>query len=152
MGATILFTSLQLQLAEPEHWSNGSCRRIPRGMGAAILFLADQVMCDWLNHTTWFHSRRALPRSMEFESILLHFFTQYSLQYAMLAVWWLQIHGYISPYTSGILLSWKTKNSLYFLASACEHLSPSHSCLVNCANCEQIPSKYVADWSVWKAF
>ncbi len=42
---------------------------------------------DWLNHTTWFHSNRyittALPRSMEFESILLHFFTQYRRQYVM---------------------------------------------------------------------
>ncbi len=55
-------------------WSNGSCWCIPRGMVAAILFPADQVMCDWLNHITWFHSNQALPRSMEFESILLNFF------------------------------------------------------------------------------
>ncbi len=58
-------------------------RRIPRGMVAAILFLADQVICDWSNHTTWFHSNRALPRSMELESMLLYFFTQYSRQYAV---------------------------------------------------------------------
>ncbi len=64
-------------------WSNGSCRHIPCGMVAAILFLADQVMCDWLKHTTWIYSNQALPRSMEFESMLLHFFTQYSRQYAM---------------------------------------------------------------------
>ncbi len=55
-------------------WSNGSCRRIPRGRVAAILFLMDQVMYDWLNHTMWFHSNRALPWSMEFDSMLLHFF------------------------------------------------------------------------------
>ncbi len=46
----------------------------------------------------------------------------------------------------------KQKNSLYFLASACEHLWPSPSHLVNCAKCEQILSKYVTDWSVWKVF
>ncbi len=95
-------------------WSNGSCRRIPHGMAAAILFLMDQVMYDWLNHTTWFPSNRALPRSMEFDSMLLHFFTQYRYQYAMQAVWWSQIHGHISPYTSGILLSWKTKKRFVF--------------------------------------
>ncbi len=46
----------------------------------------------------------------------------------------------------------KQKNSLYFCTSACEHLWPSHSHLVNYAKCEQIPSKYVANWSVWKVF
>ncbi len=50
---------------------------IPHVMGAAILFPFDQVMCDWLNHTTWFHLNPALPWSMEFESILFHFLTQY---------------------------------------------------------------------------
>ncbi len=57
-------------------WSNGKCC-IPCGMVAAILFQVDQVMCEWLNHTMWFHSNRALPRSMEFQSMLIHFFTQY---------------------------------------------------------------------------
>ncbi len=42
------------------------------------------------------------------------FFTQYSRQYAMYTVWWSQIHGYISSYTSGILLSWKKKNQCIF--------------------------------------
>ncbi len=32
----------------------------------------------------------------------------------MLAVWWSQIHGYISTYTLGIPLSWKTTNLLVF--------------------------------------
>ncbi len=81
-------------------WFNGSCRRIPCGMVAAI--------------HTWFHSNPALPRSMGFESILFHFWTQYRCQYAMKTVWWSQIHWHISPFTSGILLSWKTKNLFVF--------------------------------------
>ncbi len=58
---------------------------------------------------------------------------------------------YISLYLRNTAILEK-KKSLYFLTSACEHLWPSHSHLVNCAKCEQIPSKYVADWSVWKVF
>ncbi len=27
-------------------------------VGAAILFALDQVMCDWLTHTRWFHSNQ----------------------------------------------------------------------------------------------
>ncbi len=76
--------------------------------------------CNWLNHTTWFHSNPALPRT-----ILLHFILIYCIVIAMLAVWWSQKHGHISHYTSGILLSWKTKNQLVFFCINCEHLRPS---------------------------
>ncbi len=59
-------------------WSNGNGLYIPCGMVAAILFPEDQVVCDWLNHTTSFHSNRELSWSMEFESMLLHCF--YTIQ------------------------------------------------------------------------
>ncbi len=114
-------------------------------MGAAILFPADQVMCDWLNHTMWFHSNRALLRSMAFESIcLIYFFTIQSPIYyvgcLMIANTWI----YISLYLRNTAILENKKTFFYFLASACEHLLPSDSRLVNCAKCEQIPSKYVA--------
>ncbi len=127
-------------------WSNGSCQHIPRGMVAAILFPADQVMCDWLNHTTWFHSNRALPRSKKFESMLLHFFTKYSMLFRLF-----DDRKYMDIYLlipQEYCYLGKQKNSLYFLTSACEQLWPSHSHLVNCAKWEQIASKYVSDWSV----
>ncbi len=122
--------------------SNGSCWRIPRCMVTAILFPVDQVMCDWLNHTMWFHSNRALPRSMELESPI------YYVGCLMIAHTWI----YISLLPQEYCYLGKQKNSLYFLASACKHFWSSHSHLVNCAKCDQISSKYVADWSVWKVF
>ncbi len=128
-------------------WSNWSCWSIPRGMVTAILFLVDQIMCDWLNHTTWFHSNRALPCSMEFESMLLHFF--YIIQSPIFYVGCLMIANtwiYISLYLRNTAILENKKTVLYFLVSACEQLWPSHSRLVNCAKCEQILSKYVADW------
>ncbi len=67
---------------------------------------------------------------MEFESIFLYFF--YTIQIPICYVGCLMITNtwtYISPYTSGILLS-----------------SPSN--LVNWAKCSYHPSKYAADWSV----
>ncbi len=106
-------------------WSNGSCQRIPRGMVAAILFPVDQVMYDWLNHTTWFHSNRELPRSMEFDSMLLLFLhnTDANMlcrllddrKYMDINLTILQEYCYLG----------KQKNSLYFSASTCEHLWPS---------------------------
>ncbi len=115
MGAAILFTSLQLRLA-------------------AILFPANQVMCDWLNHTTWFHYNQALPCSMEFESMLLHFFyiIQSPICYVgclMIAITWIYIFLYLR--NTAIL---ENKKSLYFLVSTCEHLWPSPSHLVNFSN------------------
>ncbi len=116
-------------------WSNGSCRRIPRGMVAAILFPADQVMCDWLNHTTWFHSNQALPRSMEFESMLLHFFLHNTDANMLCRLFddrkymdiYLPIHQECS-YLG------KEQVCLYFSASTCEHLWPSPSHLLNFPN------------------
>ncbi len=50
----------------------------------------------------------------------------------------LQEYGYLG----------KQKNSLYFFATTCEHLSPSPSNLVNCAKCSHNPSIDAADLSV----
>ncbi len=92
-------------------WSNGNSLCIPCGMGTAILFPVDQVMCDWLNHTMWFHSKWALPRSMEFESILLHLFC--TIQMPIYYVGCLMIANTMDIYLP-ILLSWKTKKQFVF--------------------------------------
>ncbi len=89
---------------------------IPRGMVTAILFLVDQVMCDWLNHTTWFHSNRALPRSMEFDSMLLHFF--YTIQMPICSVGCLMLANtwiYISLYLRNTAILENKKSVCIFL-------------------------------------
>ncbi len=111
---------------------------------------------DWLNHTTWSHrncwthctetlelvNTQLLPRSMEFETILLHFLhnTDASMMIA-------NICTYISLYIRNMAI-YINKLSLYFPTSTCEHLWPSPSHLVNCAIREHKPSKDAADWSV----
>ncbi len=152
-GAAILFTSLQLRLAEPYQvvqrklptytmWY-GHCHLVSGGPGYVIGWTiphgSTRIECC---PEAWNLSQCCF--------IFLHNTDDNMLCRLFDDCKYMDI--YIYPYTSGILLSWKTKKSLYFLASACEHLWPSHLCLVNCAKCEQIPSKYVADWSVWKVF
>ncbi len=68
--------------------------------------------CDWLIHTTLFHSNRYHHRAVPKHGILVNIASFFKSQ----------IHGHISPYTSGILLYWKQKISLYFCASTWEHL------------------------------
>ncbi len=82
MGAAILFTSLQLRLAEPYHvvqrklltyttWY-GRCHLVSGGPG--YVWLVEPYHVVPLKSST--------ARSMEFESSLLHFFL-HSRQYAM---------------------------------------------------------------------
>ncbi len=97
-------------------------------MVAAILFPVNQVMYDWLKHTTWFHSNRALPRSMEFDFIFLH-----NTDANMLCRLF-DDHKYMDIYLP-ILQEYRYKEYL-----------------VNCAKCEQIPSKYVIDGQFEKFF
>ncbi len=98
----------------------------------------EQSRCDWLNHTTWSHGNcrthsmetlklvntQPLPRSMEFETILLHFLhnTDVNMQYRLFSdrkymYIYLPIHqeyGYLG----------KQKNCLFSPSSTCEHLWP----------------------------
>ncbi len=147
MGTAILFTSLQLWLTEPYHivqW------KLPT-YSTAILFPADQVMCNWLNHTTWFQNELSTaPKHgiwVNVASFVLHNTVANMLYGLFDDCKYMDIY---LPIPQEYCYLGKQKNSLYFLASACEHLWPSHSHVVNCTKCEQIPSKYVADWSVWK--
>ncbi len=90
---------------------------IPHSMGAAILILVDQVMYDWLNYTTWFHSNRVLTEAWNLNPCCFIF-----------------LHNTVANMLCRLFDDLgKQKNSLYFLASACEHLWPSHLHLVNCA-------------------
>ncbi len=104
-------------------------------MVAAILFSADQVMCDWLNHTTRFHSNQVLPRSIEFETILPNFFLHNTDTNMLCRLFddckYMDIY---LPIHQEYRYLGKQKNSLYFLASTCEHLSPSTSHLENFPN------------------
>ncbi len=105
-------------------------------------FYLSHCNCDWLNHTYGptemvfvYHVVWSLPSCFQWTRLCVIgwtiprgstqiqcspgawnltqccfiFFTQY-------ATWavWSQIHGYISPYTARILLSWKTKNQFVF--------------------------------------
>ncbi len=87
MCAAILFTSLQLRLAEPYHvvqqklptyttWY-GRCHLVSSGTRYVRLAEPYHVV------PLWFHSNPALHRSMGFKTILFHFLTQYRRQYAM---------------------------------------------------------------------
>ncbi len=74
--------------------------------------------CDWLNHSTWFHSNRALPRSMEFESMSLHLF--YTLQTPISYVGCLMITNtwrYICLYFRNTAILVNKKNSLWTLVT-----------------------------------
>ncbi len=80
-------------------------------------------MCDWLNYTTWFHSNPALPRSMEFESMLLHFFLHNTVANMLCRLFddrkYMDIY---LPIPQEYCYIGKQKNSLYFLVSTWEHL------------------------------
>ncbi len=102
----------------------------------------------WTIHTTWFHLNRALPQSMELDSMLLHFLhnTDANMLHGLF-----DDHKYMDIYLlihQEYSYLWKQKISLYFSASTCERLWPSPSHLVNCAKCLHNPSKDAADWSV----
>ncbi len=120
------FRAQLLRLAQPYH--------------VVSCFRFDQVMCDWLNHTMWFHSNPALPRSMEFESILFHFWTQYSRQYAICRLFdnrkYMDI--YISLYIRNTAILENKKSVCIFphqLVNSCDlHLFR----LLKCAICRTI--------------
>ncbi len=108
MGAAILFTSLQLLLAEPYHvvrckWPldttwYGRCHLVSGGPG-----------CVWLAepyHVVPLESS-ATPKHGIWDNIASFFYT---IQTPICYVG----HGHISPYTSGIPLSWKTKKQFVF--------------------------------------
>ncbi len=150
MGATILFTSLQLRLAKPYHlvqWKlpkyttwYGRCHLVSGGPG--YVWLAEPYHV--VRHLNW-----ALPWSMEFDSMLLHFF--YTIQTQICSVGCLMIANtwtYISLYFRNIAILENKQKSLYFSTPTCEHLWPSPSNLVNCAKCSHNPSKDAVDWSV----
>ncbi len=119
-------------------------------------FRFDQFMCDWLNHTTWFHSNRKNLSTAQKHGIWVNIalFCLHNTDANMLCRLfddrkymdiYLPIHqeyGYLC----------KQKISLYFPTSTCEHLWPSPSHFVNCAKCSHNSSKDVADWSVWNIF
>ncbi len=100
-------------------------------------------LCDWLNHTTLFHSNRALPQL----NVASFFYLLHNTDANMLRGLFddRKYMDILSPYTSGILPSWKTKNWFVFFRI---NLWPSPSHLVNCTKCSHNPSKDVADWSV----
>ncbi len=104
-------------------------------------FRFDQVMCDWLNHTMWFHLNSALPRRMEFESILLHFLTQQTpicnVGCLIIANTWIYISLYIR--NTAILENKKSVSIfLHQLVNTCDlHLFR----LLKCTICRTIPVK-----------
>ncbi len=132
LGTTIL-THSDSEYATQADWvtkSNTSLRRFKHSR------------CDWLNHTTWFHSNPALPDSMEFESILFHFWKkiQTPICYVgclMIAKAW----TYISLYTRNTAILENKKsvcNFPYQLENTCDlHLFR----LLKCAICRTIPIK-----------
>ncbi len=117
-GTAILFTSLQssaigwtipcgpTEIAYVYHvvWALPSCFRLTR------LYVIDWTI------TTWFHSNRALARSMEFESMLLHFF--YTIQSPICHVDCLMIANtwiYISLYLRNTAILENKKTVCIFL-------------------------------------
>ncbi len=131
-GAAILFTSLPTRLHEPYHVVQ---QKLPTftfvyhvvykgegGTGYVWLFSVEQVMSDWLNHTMWFHSNRVLPRSMEFQSTVLHFF--YTIDTNMLCRLFddLKYMDIYLPICQEYCYLGKQKISLYFSTWTCEHL------------------------------
>ncbi len=77
--------------------------------------LNELLYCDWLKHNHVVlqkYSSHPLLRSMEFQHI---YFIFYTIQMPVCCVGCLMVaNTWTSPYTSGILLSWKTKNELVF--------------------------------------
>ncbi len=154
MGAAILFMSLQLRLAEPYSvvqqklptyttWY-GHCHLVSGGPGYVWLVEPYHVVplksSTALKHGIWVHAASFI----------------YTIQSTICYVGCLSIANtliYISLYLRNTAILENKKNSLYFLASVWEHLWPSHSRLVNCTKCEQIPcNKYVTNWSDWNVF
>ncbi len=108
--------------------------------------------CDWLNHTTWFHSNQfshsVAPKLGIWVNIASFLYT---IQTGKCYVGCLMIANtwtYISLYISNTAIVENKTSDCIFSASTCEHLWPSPSHLVNCAKCSHNPSKDAADWSV----
>ncbi len=137
-------------------WSKGSCRPSPLyttwygcchlvSRGPGYVWLVEPY------HMVWLKSSAALKHGIwvHFASFFLHNTVSNMLCRLFDDCKYMDIY---LPIPQEYCYFGKQKNSLYFFALACKDLWPSHSCLVNCAKCEQIPSKYVANWSVWKVF
>ncbi len=148
MGTAILFTSLQLRLAEPYHvvqevadvyhmvWSLPSCFRWTR-----------LCMIGWTipRGSTW------IERCPEAWNLTQCCFIFSSIQMPICSVGCLMMANtrtYIYLYFRNTVILENKKNSLYFSASTFEHLWASPSNLLNCAKCSHNPSKDDADWSV----
>ncbi len=161
-GTDILFMSLRLRLAEPYHgvqwklqtlyhavWVLPSCFQWTR-----LYVIGWTIPCGYTRI-------ERCPRSMELESILFHFFLHIHTDANMLCRLFddrKYMDIYLPIHQEYCYLGNKKKQfvfsciSLWTLMNTCEYLWPSRSHLVNCAKCEQIPSKYVTDWSVWNVF
>ncbi len=137
MGAAILFTSLQLRLAEPYHvvptevtnvyhvvWSLSSCFRLTRlcVIGWTIPRGSTRIEC--------------YPKAWNLSPCSLIFVhnTVTNMLYRLFDDRkYMDIYIYL-PIPQEYYYLGKQKNSLYFLISTCEHLWPSPSHLVNFSN------------------
>ncbi len=149
MGDAILFTSLQLWLAEPYHmvqWKlltyttwYGHFHLVSGGPG--YVWLAEPYHVVPLKssaapkHGIWLNVASFILHNTD-ANMLCMLFDDHKYMDIYLPI--LQEYCYLG----------KQKNSLYFSTSTCEHLWPSPSNLVNYAKCLHNPSKDAADWSV----
>ncbi len=130
--------------------------------------------CDWLNHTTWSNGN-CWPSPLYTTWYGRCHFVSSGPGYVWLAKPYNVVllkasaarkHGIwvnIAPFFYTIQMpicyvgcliianTW-TYISLYLRNTAILENTCDLHILVNCAKCEQIPSKYVSDWSVWKVF
>ncbi len=115
MGAAILFTSLQLRLAEPYQmvqrklptYTTWYCRCHLVSGGPRYVWLAEPY------HVVPLESNAALKHGIWLNVASFFYIMQTPIYYVgclIIANTWI----YISPYTSGILLSWKTKKQFVF--------------------------------------
>ncbi len=111
--STVAFGGMLEIIYKCRSWNEKNQIHIQRVMGAAILFPVDQVMCDWLNHTTWFHSNRYIHSAAQRHGIWANIASfLYTIQMPICYVGCLLLANTWN--TPGILLSWKTKNQFVF--------------------------------------
>ncbi len=144
MGAAILFTSLQLWLAEPYHvvqrklpmyttWY-GHCHLVSGGPG--YVWLAEPYVVP-------LESSAAPKHGIWLKCCFIYLHNTDTNMLCRL----FHDRKYTSPYFMNTAIL-ENKNSLYFSASTCEHLWPSPSNLVNCVKCSHNSTKDATDWSV----
>ncbi len=126
IGTSILTQSDSEYATQAERVTKSNNMSLPR---------IEHSRCDWLNHTTWFHSNPACPVPWNLSQYCFIF--EHNTDANMLCRLF-DNRKYMDIYIS-----------LYIRNTAIlENKKSSPSNLVNCAKCSHNPSKDAADWSV----